>query len=132
MVVESSVEPQIFRVLLLRRLWCASLSLLTPARAAVTLTFVAITGQLVGEQGCWGFEGSRWKAQRPVSAVREGGVSVNVRVADLPPGRIDDRKIEVVADELPHFHEARLAVDATLVSPVRADGNARRQCADHD
>ena len=58
---------------------------------------------VVGGQGCWGFEGSRWKAQRPMSAVRQGGVSVNVRVADLPPGRIDDRKIEVVADGLPHF-----------------------------
>ena len=62
-------------------------------------------------------------------------VSVNVRVADfdlLPPGRIDDRKIEVVADGLPLFHGAQLAVDATLVSPVRGDGSARRQCADHD
>ena len=42
---------------------------------------------------------------------REAGerVSVNVRVADLdllPPGRIDDRKIEVVADGLPLFHGA--------------------------
>ena len=104
-----------------------SLSLLTPAHATVPLTCVAITGQLVGGQGCWGFEGSRWNAQQPVSAVRQGGVSVNVRVADPPPGRIDDRKIEVVADGLPHFHGARLAVDTTL-----ADGNARRQCADHD
>ena len=101
-----------------------SLSLFTPARAAVPLTFVAISGQLVGGQGCWGFEGSRWKAQRPVSAVRQGGVSVNVRVADLSPGRIGDKKTEVVADGLPHFHGARLAVDATLVSPVRPGGNA--------
>ena len=67
---------------------------------------------------------------------REAGrrVSVNVRVADLdllPPGRIDNRKIEVVADGLPLFHGAQLAVDATLVSPIRKD-SARRQCADHD
>ena len=57
-VVESRLEPQIFRVLLLRRLWCPSLSLLTSAGAAVPLTFVATTGQLVGGQGCWDVEGS--------------------------------------------------------------------------
>ena len=35
-----------------------SLSLLTPAGAAIPLTIVATTGQLVGGQGCWGVEGS--------------------------------------------------------------------------
>ena len=60
-----------------------------------------------------------------------GQVSVDVRVADLdllPPGRIDNRK----TDGLPLFHGAQLAVDATLVSQIRGDGSARRQCADHD
>ena len=37
-----------------------------------------------------------------------------------------------MADGLPLFHGAQLAVDATLVSPFRGDGSARRQCADHD
>ena len=49
------------------------LSLLTPAGAAVPLTFVATTGQLVGGQGCWGVEGSLWRAQQPASAERQGG-----------------------------------------------------------
>ena len=37
-----------------------------------------------------------------------------------------------MADGLPLFHGAQLAVDATLVSPIRGNGSARRQCADHD
>ena len=68
-----------------------------------------------------GLPGGRW-----------AGLS-HVRVADLdlrPHGRIDNKKIEVVADGLPLFHGTQLAVDATIVSPVRGDGSARRQCAD--
>ena len=33
---------------------------------------------------------------------------------------------------LPLFHGAQLAIDTTLVSPVRADGAPRRQCATRD
>ena len=54
-------------------------------------------------------------------------VSVNVCVADLEPlspGGIDDRKIEVLGGGLPLFHGAQLAVDVTLVSPVRGDWSA--------
>ena len=56
-----------------------------------------------------------------------GPVSVNVRMAvlDLPSGRTENRKIEVVADGLQLFHGAQVAVDATLWC-------ARRQRADHD
>ena len=87
----------------------SSLSLLTPAGAAVFLTPVVTTERHVGGLGCWGVEGSRWRVQPPGSAGRRvGRVSVNVRVADLdllPHGRFDKRKIEVVADGLPLFME---------------------------
>ena len=68
---------------------------------------------------------------------REAGarVSTNIRVQDLdllPGGQLDDRRLEVVADGLPLFHGAQLAIDTTLVSPVRADGAPRRQCATRD
>ena len=41
------------------------------------------------------------------------------------------RRIEVIAEGLPAFHGAQLAVDTTLVFPLRADGVPhRRGCAD--
>ena len=42
------------------------------------------------------------------------------------------RRLEVVADGLPLFHGAQLAVDTTMVSTVRADGAPRRQCAERE
>ena len=40
-------------------------------------------------------------------------------------GRNDNRRIEIVADGLPLFHGAQVAVDTTMVSALRADGNPR-------
>ena len=64
---------------------------------------------------------------------REAGARVStnlfVRDLDLPVARHDGRRLEVVADGLPLFNGAQLAIDPTLVSPVRADGLPRRQCA---
>ena len=64
-----------------------------------------------------------------------GRVTTNVRVQDLdlpPRAGADNRRLEVVADGLPLFHGAQLAIDTTMVSPVRMDGSARRQCATTD
>ena len=61
-----------------------------------------------------------------------GRATTNVRVqdVDIPPGAApDNRRLEVVVDGLPLFHGEQLAVDATMVSPVRRDGTVRRQCA---
>ena len=67
---------------------------------------------------------------------REAGarVSTNVFVRDLDLAVVgqDGRRLEVVADGLPLFGGAQLAIDTTLVSPIRADGLPRRQCADVD
>ena len=41
----------------------------------------------------------------------------------------DARKLEVLADNLPLWNGAQLAVDATLVSPVRANGEAYSRAA---
>lgn len=60
---------------------------------------------------------------------REAGarVTTNVRLAhmniDVPVN--DDRNIEVVANGLPLWHGAQVAVDATLVCPVGRDGLPR-------
>ena len=60
---------------------------------------------------------------------REAGAQVarNVRVGDMnidvPVS--DARRIEVVANGLPLWHGAQLAIDATIVSPVTRTGSAR-------
>ena len=61
---------------------------------------------------------------------REAGaaVALNVLVRDLnvDPARQDDRRIEVIANGLPLWGGAQLAVDTTLVSPLTAAGLPRR------
>ena len=61
---------------------------------------------------------------------REAGARVrqNVLLADmnLDTPVADQRQIEVVANGLPLWHGAQLAVDATLVCPVGRDGHPRR------
>ena len=47
----------------------------------------------------------------------------------LPLHQVHNRRLEVVVDGLPLFRGAQLAIDTTMVSPVRSDGTARRQCA---
>ena len=44
----------------------------------------------------------------------------------------DQRRLEVVADDLPLWGGAQLGVDATLVCPVRRDGTAYPQAAARD
>ena len=61
---------------------------------------------------------------------REAGaaVALNVLVRDLnvDPIRQDDRRVEVIANGLPLWGGAQLAVDTTLVSPLTAAGLPRR------
>ena len=45
---------------------------------------------------------------------------------------LDSRRLEVVADGLTLWHGAQLAINTTLVSPLRRDGTARRRAANHD
>ena len=59
-------------------------------------------------------------------------MTVNVRVQEmdlLPLRQVDNRRLEVVVDGLPLFRGAQLAIDTTMVSPIRRDGTSRRQCA---
>ena len=69
---------------------------------------------------------------------REAGarVTTNVLVCDLdlgvPHPALDGRRLEVVAEGLPLFGGVQLALDTTLVSPVRADGTARPGAAQRD
>jgi hypothetical protein len=66
---------------------------------------------------------------------QEAGARVvrNMRLADMnldvPVG--DERRIEVVANGLPLWHGAQLAIDATIVSPVTGRGEAQAGAAEH-
>ena len=50
---------------------------------------------------------------------------------DLAEFNLDGRRVEVVADGLTLWHGAQLAIDTTLVSPLRRDGSPRPRAADH-
>ena len=68
---------------------------------------------------------------------REAGarVSTNLHVRDMDLtvfNNLDGRRLEVVADGLTLWQGAQLAIDTTLVSPLRRDGSARPRAADHD
>ena len=61
------------------------------------------------------------------------GTDIMVRDMDLlPQDRQDGRRLEVVADGLPLFHGAQLAIDTTLVSPVSRDGLPYPRCVRED
>ena len=65
---------------------------------------------------------------------REAGarVGTNIMVRDmdlLPQDHQDGRRLEVVADGLPLFHGAQLAIDTTLVSPLSRDGLPHLRCS---
>ena len=55
-----------------------------------------------------------WNLQLPGCAAKQEHVMA------IPA--LDARRIEVIAEGLPAFHGAQLAIDTTLVSPLRADG----------
>ena len=125
-----SYPCHLFRVLLLRRLrlplplaerTCRCRRLLDPFgdhRAAC-----ARSGVLRG-RGC--------PLERAAARVcREAGARVtsNTRLADLnlQVDRVDDRRLEVVANGLPLWGGQQLAVDTTLVSPLSGQGQPVRR-----
>ena len=96
------------------------------AGVAVSSTALAITAQVARGRVCrrgFALESAAAQICREASA----GVSTNVFLRDLVQ---DQRRIEVIAEGLPALHGAQLAIDTTLVSPLRADGAPHRRCAD--
>ena len=67
------------------------------------------------------------EAQQFAFARKYGGrVTTNFRVQDmdfLPLRHLDNRRFDVVVDGLPLFQGTQLAIDTTMVSPVRSDGD---------
>jgi len=65
---------------------------------------------------------------------REAGAHVgwNMMLRDMNLDTIitDERRIEIVANGFPIWHGAQVAIDTSLVSPVRGNGTARPHAAD--
>ena len=128
-------DSHLFRVLLLRRL---HLPLPLSSRACRCGRLLDCLGHHRASCSRAGVLGRRGFALESAVAqvCREAGarVSVNVflRDLDLPIGAMDQRRIEVIAEGLPVFHGAHLPIDATLVSPLRADGEPHRRCPEVD
>ena len=127
----SRMDPEPFRVLLLRRL---RMPLPLNVRACRCGRLLDVLGHhraacsRVGELGKRGFAAESAVAQ----ICREGGarVSTNVMLRDLdisPPHSSDGRRLEVVAEGLCLFGGCQLALDATVVSTLHGDGTHRRK-----
>ena len=126
-------DSHLFRVLLLRRLHLPLPLSSRACRCGRPLDCLGHHRASCSRAGVLGRRG--FALESAVARVcREAGarVSMNVflRDLDLPIGAMDQRRIEVIAEGLPVFHGAQLAIDATLVSPLRADGEPHRRCPD--
>ena len=115
---------QEFRVLFLRRLWQPLPMSSFTCRCGRPLDSRGhhrAACPLAGVLGRRGF--SLESAAARVCREAGGRVTTNVRVQDmdlLPLHHLDNRRLEVVVDDLPLFRGAQLAIDTTMVSAVRS------------
>ena len=134
----SGWNRSLFRLLFLRRPQASHcLCLPVPAGVAVPLDVPWPPPCSVrGQQGCWGVEAGSWRTWQHACAERpEGRVRVNVFRPGHGPSRFSTcwtaRRLEVVVDGLPLWNGAQLAIDTTMVSPVRRDGTAQAGTANN-
>ena len=130
------IDAHLFRVLLLRRL---GLPLPLSARACRCGRLLDPLGHHRASYARACVLGRREFAVESAGAriCREGGarVTTNVMVRDLDlpvPLANDSGRLEIVADGLPLFGGAQLAVDMTLVSSLHCDGTPHRGAANVD
>ena len=129
-------DPQPFRVLLLRRLWLPLPSTSRNCRCGLPLDSRGHHRAACAVAGVLGQRGFTLESAA-ARVCREAGakVSLDVRVQDMDlarPDALDNRRLEVVADGLPLFQGAQLAVDTTAVSVLRRDGVPRRCVVSQD
>ena len=126
---EFRLAPQPLRFLLLRRL---RLPLPLSARSCRCGRPLDVLGHHRAACGTAGVLARRgWVLENVAARVcREAGgsVRVNVLVRDMDLhefNQLDGRRLEVVVGGLPLWNGAQLAIDTTMVSPVRSEGTAR-------
>ena len=122
----TTFTPQVFRVILLRRLHLPLPLTVRNCRCGHPLDTRGHHRAACALAGVLGGRG--WALESVVARTcREAGgrVTTNVLVRGLGlvgPDVEDNRRLEVVADGLPLFGGAQLAIDTTVVSALRADG----------
>ena len=118
---ESRFQPKELRVLILRRLR-------QPLRPLDSDGHDRAACPLAGVLGRRGF--SLENATTRVCWEARDRVTTNIRIEELAPPplrQVHNRRLEVVVDGLPLFLGAQ-PIDTTVVSQIRRDGTARRQC----
>ena len=129
------IDTPLFRVLLLRRL---HLPLSPSSRFCRCGRPLDLCGHHRAACAQAGVLGRRGNAVESAAAriCREAGarVTTNIFVRDLDLGApiTDARRLEVVTDGLPLHGGRQLAIDTTLVSTLKSNGEARRRTADFD
>ena len=129
---ERDIDSAEFRVLLLRRLRLPIPLSTRRCRCGAQLDPWGDHRTACSNAGVLGRRG--WPLERMAARVcREARarVATDVLLRDLnvPLQRADGRRLEVIANGLPLWNGAQVAVDTTLVSPVRRDGQPRGQAA---
>ena len=127
------IEPQPFRIWLCRRLRLPLPLTSRKCRCGHRLDKFGHHRAACSRVGVLGKRGFPLEcAAAQVCREAGGRVSTNVFVRDLAAfNALDNRRVEVIADGLPLWHGAQLAIDTTLVSPLHGDGSARGRTADH-
>ena len=130
------IDPQAFRLLLCRRLHLPLLLSHRTCRCGRLFGQFAHHRAACSEAGVLGRRGFPLECAA-AQVCREGGarVTTNMFVRDMDlaaHNALDNRRLEVVADGLTLWRGAQLAIDTTLVSPLRRDGTARARAANHD
>ena len=124
-------DASLFRVLFLRRLW---LPLPPSSRFCRCGRLLDVLGHHCAVCAQAGVLGRRRYALESAAAriCREAGarVTTNVMVRDLD--LLPLHQVDALADGLPLFHGAQVALDTTLVSPLRQDGTPHVRCAVED
>ena len=132
----SRMDSSLFRVLLLRRLWLPLRPSSRYCRCGRPLDPCGHHRAACAQAGVLGRRGYALESAATRVCPEAGArVSTNVLVRDLdllPLQHADARRLEVVVDGLPLFHGAQIAVDTTLVSPLRRDGTPHSRCARED
>ena len=116
------IEPQLFRVLLSRRLRRPLPFTSRSCRCGRLHDVFGHHRAACAEAGVLGRRGYALESAGAQVCREAGGrVSTNVMVRDLDVAepRVDGRRLEIVVDGLPLFSGAQLAVDSTMVSPAR-------------
>ena len=127
------IDPQPFRLLLCRRLHLPLPLSHRTCRCGRQLDQFGHHRAACSEAGVLGRRG--FPLERAAAQIcREGGawVTTNMFVRDMDLvafDALDNRRLEVVADGLTLWRGAQLALDTTMVSPLRRDGTARPRAA---